>query len=416
MKRVRRARTRVLLVLVLLFGCVGVQSTLLAPSAVAGGVDAGTGDLTAAVYNVTPYQWTLVAIASPTQCNFGSCWDTPPANTIPPGGASGYKLLPNLSEGGGICFGNYEYGFDAYFTYRVDVLGGPPEYQTVAISQAETHGLCFGGDNHPRLDVFDTTAPPPPGYDPASSPGTAPATPTTNPQVTYTHNVPFLFDQSFQITGNYTVDASTNLGQPFVNVLNQVCVAAANTSCSFTQIGPLTWGIGAPGGPQDQSTNCSALGSAPALTAITYTTSQTASLTVGGGVTVSAKFNLFGVIASEASVSVEAQHEWQEVKSISKTAQVSIPPQGIATVWVVPVVGTVTGTLTLSNGTANFTVTNFSEQRSGVTKDPLTPAFNAITQVRAMSAPELASHCRLAAAPKSGVSANKHLPLTKVTS
>jgi hypothetical protein len=102
---------------------------------------------------------------------------------------------------------------------------------TFTISQAYDRGDY--GSSYPRLDVWDTTAPPPAGYDSGSSPA-APAPQTANPQVTYSHNVPDLFDQTFQIAGNYTVDASTDLGAPFVSVLNTICGSNAS-ACSFTQ-------------------------------------------------------------------------------------------------------------------------------------------------------------------------------------
>jgi hypothetical protein len=103
-------------------------------------------------------------------------------------------------------------------------------------------------------------------------------------------------------------------------------------------------------------------------------------------------------------VSVEAEHEWEEVKSLSRETKAFVPPRDIASVWVVPVVGKVTGTLVVSNGTATFTATNFSEVRSGVSKDALTPAFDVITKVRPMTASELADHCHI------GVPAGLTLP------
>ena len=42
----------------------GAGSALFASPAAAGGVDGNTGVLTAAVYNVTPYTWTLVQSGS----------------------------------------------------------------------------------------------------------------------------------------------------------------------------------------------------------------------------------------------------------------------------------------------------------------------------------------------------------------
>ena len=83
-------------------------------------------------------------------------------------------------------------------------------------------------------------------------------------------------------------------------------------------------------------------------------------------------------------------------------------PHDIASVFVVPVVGKVPGTLVVSNSTATYTITNFGEQRSGVStstlagvdppQDTLTPAFNVLTKVRPMTAAELSDHCHIGAA------------------
>ena len=51
--------------------------------------------------------------------------------------------------------------------------------------------------------------------------------------------------------------------------------------------------------------------------------------------------------------------------------------------------------MVVSNGSATFTATNFSEVRSGVTQDPLTPAFDAIAKVRPMNVQELKSICHI---------------------
>ena len=54
-----------------------------------------------------------------------------------------------------------------------------------------------------------------------------------------------------------------------------------------------------------------------------------------------------------------------------------------------------TGTLVVSDGSSTFTATNFSETRSGVTTNALTPAYDVITKVRPMTAGELRVHCTL---------------------
>ena len=384
-----RAIRRVILMFSVAAVCAGGASALFASSAFAGGVDGSTGILTAAAYNATPYTWTLVDHKSfDSNGNFEGDLQTVPAATIAPGGASLYGMYSNYSL---VCFGTWKYGYDAYFTYRVDVVGGPPEYVTVGISQLEVSSPtgCFLSGRHARADVYITTAPPPPGWHPALL--TPPSASPANQQLTYAHNVPQLFDQTISIQGNYTVDASTNLGKPFVDLLNTLCTGKTNASCSFTQQGPLTWGPGDPGSPY-ASTHC---GSAKVNNSfsVSYTASQSASLTVGGGITATAEFTLFDVVSNSISVSVEASHQWTETTSITRQSSVDIPPNDIAHLWVVPVVGKVTGTLVVTNGSATFTATNFSETRSGVTKDALTPAYDVITKVRPMTTAELQQHC-----------------------
>ncbi|MBV9006051.1 MAG: hypothetical protein JO181_15425 [Solirubrobacterales bacterium] len=405
----------------------GAGSAVFAPPAFAGGVDNTTGYLSGALYNLTPYTWTKVAQASPAVCWYSNlagqyvygltnCWATPfppqpePAATIAPGGASPFTLAPNLlnfSSFGPAAGG--EAGYDAWVTYRVDVLGGAPEYLTFTVSQAYRHGTFGSAD--PALVVWNTTAPPPASYDPGPNSNAPPATQTVNPQITYSHNAPQQYDQTFQIAGHYTVDASTNLGAPFVNVLNALCSKAANTSCSFTQTGPLMWRLGDPY-KSGQSLNCTVIppgtGGAPSGRSVgegpppasdpnwfevEYNAVQSATVSVGGGVAGSVEFDLFGTIASEATLKVEAEHEWSETKTFIRKAKVFIPSNNIAAVWVAPEVGVITGTLTISSGSATFTATNFSEQRSGVTKDDLTPAFDVITKIRPMTDSEYRANC-----------------------
>ncbi|MBV8956328.1 MAG: hypothetical protein JO179_19485, partial [Solirubrobacterales bacterium] len=111
--------------------CAGGGSALLASPAVAGGVDQNTGYLNAALYNVTPYTLTEVEEGAPAGCIVNSepgkyCWSPyHPAATIPPGGSTGYIVAPNVALYPVI--GNLfstKFGYDAWITYRVDVLGG----------------------------------------------------------------------------------------------------------------------------------------------------------------------------------------------------------------------------------------------------------------------------------------------------
>ena len=74
----------------------------------------------------------------------------------------------------------------------------------------------------------------------------------------------------------------------------------------------------------------------------------------------------------------------------TRSSTADVPPHDIASVFVVPVVGKVPGTLVVSNSTATYTITNFGEQRSGVStstlagvdppQDTLTPAFNVLEE------------------------------------
>jgi len=110
-------------------------------------------------------------------------------------------------------------------------------------------------------------------------------------------------------------------------------------------------------------------------------------------VTASTEVNLFDIIGSKISVKVEAEHEWTETNSFSRTATVFLQPRETGIVWTAPEIGTVTGTLVLTMGSATFTVTNFSQTRSGVTRDDLTPAYDSIALIRPITASELPDLC-----------------------
>ncbi|MGH2885080.1 MAG: hypothetical protein ACRDPA_20650, partial [Solirubrobacteraceae bacterium] len=393
----RRAARRLAVMVVVAALWAGAGSALFASPAFAGGVY--NNAFHASIVNLTPYTWTLVeqnSAGPPGSACPTYCWLTAPAQTIAPGQKMGYELNPNLNQCSAVdCSFGQALGFDGWMSYRVDVLGGPAEYVTIAVSQCQCSGVF--GSSIPALRQFITPAPPPASFDPGPNPDAPPGPLTAGPQLVFQTGVPTAWDLTYSVAGNYTVDASTNLGASFVNVLNDAC-GSSPKFCTFTPTTPLTWGIGPPGSPQ-QATDCAAPGVEPNYFTIEYKAAQSASLSVGGGVTVSAEASLFGVIGAELSVSVEAEHEWEEVKTFTRETKVFIPPQDIASVWVVPVVGKITGTLvvTLVNPAtltvATFTATNFTETRSGVTKDPLTPAFNVITEARPMTAAELKDNC-----------------------
>jgi hypothetical protein len=100
---------------------------------------------------------------SPSNCFPNStCWDQLPASTLQVGQASIFTLRPNTRQSGGI-FGGERLGYDGYFTYRADVLGGPPEYLTVAISQCHWSGITYG-NSEVSIQVYDTSTPPSSAY------------------------------------------------------------------------------------------------------------------------------------------------------------------------------------------------------------------------------------------------------------
>jgi hypothetical protein len=365
----------------------------MASSALAGGVD-GNGTLSAGVYNSTPYTWSLVTAQTiATGLCVNGCWSTQPAQTLAPGGSSLFQLAPNLSQNADF---SQEWGFDGYFTYRVDVAGGPAEYITVGISQAQSDGIY--GNAVPALQVWDTVAPPPAGYDPAFLQPPGPQ--TANPQLVVRLNDPTLFDPNISVAGDFTFDASNAQAAPFVELLNAACGGAASSSCSFTQStltygpGPLTaWGpfsscVGAGGGSGNNQNWAS----------VEYSAAQSASLSVGGGITSSAEGTIFGAITVGASISVDAEKQWEDTVTYQRTSKLYLPANSIGFIWVSPTVGTITGTLVATIGSATYTATHFSEVRSGVPapSDPLTDpgsAFSVVTKTRPMTQSELSQDC-----------------------
>ena len=378
----------------------GAGSALGASPAAAGGYDASTGRLEAAVYNVTPYTWTLVDSKEyyPNGTPIGRGLNTSPAATMHPGDSSIYRTSANAYQQ---CGQNEALpGFEASFTYQVDVVGGPTEYLTVAISQQEVWAPngCGTPARHAQVDVWITQGPPQAGWHPAL--GYPPNLQFFDNQVqlTYTHNLPQLFDQTVTVAGNWTADAQSPLGHALDDALNTICGADnPSFSCSFTQTSPLTWGIGAPTAA-GEVVNCTApaVGVTPSWLQVEYTAEQSASLSVGGSVTAATEVKLFGTIGSKISIKVEAEHEWTETNSFTRSAKVFVPPRNTGMIWTAPTIGTVKGTLVLRSGSATFTVTNFRQTRSGVTKDDLTPAYDTITLIRSATSKELSQFCRIA--------------------
>ena len=404
--RVRRVARRVMSMTAVALVCAGAGSALFASPAAAGGVD-GNGILTAAIYNSTPYTWSFVAekaIPSTANCStldcmgaidFGPGGRSGPPGTIPPGGASLFSVAPNVNRS--CVFGSF-YGYDAYFTYQVNVVGGAPEFITVGISQAHSTGTC--GNAEVALQVWDTVAPPPGSWDPASL--QAPGPQTANPQLAVRLNSPTLFDPTISLAGgNFTIDASTPQGQPFVELLNSACGGAVNASCSFTQ-STLTYGPGPLVLAAPQFHSCVGSGASPNdsnnFASVEYDAAQSTSLSVGGGVSAGAEASIFGVVTVGSTISVDAAKQWTDAVTYLRIAKVYLPANTTGFIWVSPTVGTITGTLVATIGSATFTATNFSQVQSGVPapSDPINKpraAFSVVTKVRPMTPSEKSQQC-----------------------
>jgi hypothetical protein len=415
--------TRRLMVAIAMMILAIAATALLACTARAGGVDTDDGSLDGAIYNATPYTWTLVGEQAPATCvttNNGGCFLNPPAPTVAPGGGFVWKIAPNVFTS---YLFSWKIGYDAYFTYETTQLTGPPEYLTVTLSQCYCTGIY--GSSQPAHVAYITSSPPSADFDPGTGAGSAGA-PISNEEVQAAVATPYAFDTTLSLVGQHTIDASTQQGQALGNLLNQLCSDGAGTTCSFTQVGPTVYGpgtltntgfgftctgagpgTGAPGASPPSSTK-TPLKTDPGWVEVQYTASETASLTVGGSVTVGTKFNLFDTIAGKISVSVQAQHEWSENKTLTRAAYVYIPDNSIGKIFVAPTVGTVTGTLVLTTASSTYTVTNFSETRDGVgndgnttqTADPTNPTnpnglpqFEVLTKTYPMTPSEHSQLC-----------------------
>jgi hypothetical protein len=355
------------------------------------------------IVNLTPYTWTL-AETGRNGSNVQN-WDlaTIPA-TVKPGENFVYRLHPYANYG-------TTRKYDGFFTYRVDTLNHS-EYLTVDLEGAHCTGLCFPRDG-PALvpTVFNLTASP--RHNNVFDYDFSPRTP--NPEIGSTSsgsdyvfppNEHSDFDFTFQTRGTYTLDAAKAPAQ-LSALINAMCAGGAGTKCSFTPIGAIHWGIGdldkqtsvkscgaeppAPSAPPRQLRNPPA--ESPDWHEVTVEAKRKRSVSIGGSLTGSAEVHLFGVIDSEVSAKVGIEHEWSDTKTFEKTTRIFVPQDWIAAVWVAPVVGKVSGTLIVSTSVATYTITNFEEVASGVSKDLLTPAFNIITSSRQMTVQEYHSLC-----------------------
>lgn len=385
-------------------------SALLASPASAGAVD-DRGRLSAGIYNTTPYPWTLVAAKQLTPCPYNDptgqnrCFASQPPGTLPAGSDADYAIDPNDSES---ALFSTKFGYDVYFTYRVDLLDGRSDYVTVSVTDCQCSGIY--GSSIANVQAWITAQPPPDGFDPArdASPG-----PDATDGLLTRQAGPQLFDVTVTPVGSVSIDASTAAGDRFANVINAACAGEPSTACSWTQTKPITYGPGALKGPAEAN-NCdngatttddARTGGAdgppdsdPNYLVVEWSAARSSSLAIGGSVTASVEASLFGTISSEASIELEAEHEWEDKETVSRESKVYIPSNGRGLLWVAPTVGRVTGTLVATIGPATFTATNFAQIASGVSSsgDPVndpTPDFNVSTKTRPLTAAEIKKLC-----------------------
>jgi hypothetical protein len=297
--------------------------------------------------------------------------------------------------------------YSGSFTYRADTLNGP-EYLSITLRGSHCYGICFPNDG-PALSTAVFNGKSLPDFFPDME-TLGPA--TTNPEIGWTASgnwnvwpgIDIPFDFTFQTKGNYTVDAS-KVPRQLPELLNAMCAGASGTKCSFTQTGEVHWGDGkadmqalvkscGPAPPEGiQRVPQKPAADSPDWHEVTVAAERTRSVTVGGSLAASTEVNLFGVIDTEVSVRIGAEHEWGDTTAFEKTTKVFVPRDWLAGVWVAPVVGKVTGTLVVSTALAKYTITNFEETASGVSKDLRTPAFNIFTNSREMTLAEYHRLC-----------------------
>jgi hypothetical protein len=427
------ATTRRLTLAILLMILAIAGTTVFAATARAGGVDTSTGSLDGAIYNATPYTWTLVSQQAPATCiaPTAGCYESPLASTVPPGGGFVWNLAPNVDDSPVLLNGfSWKIGYDAYFTYESTPVTGPPEYLTVALSQCYCTGTY--GSGQPAHQAYITSSPPSADFDPGTGAGSSGAA-ISNPEVQAKVATPYAYDTTLSLIGDHTFDATTAQGQNFGNLLNQLCSGGSGTTCSYAQNGPTVYGSGTPTntGFGFTCTQPAAAGggggsgSDTGYVAVGYTAGESATLTVGGSITVGTEFNLLDTISGEISVTAQAQHQWTESKTLARTVYVYIPDYSIGKIFVAPTVGKVTGTLTATTGASQYTITNFSETRDGVSNDGNTtidanptnptnpnglPQFEVLTNTYPMTAAQKAQFCPVGHPAGLGSAANRPAP------
>jgi hypothetical protein len=358
-------------------------------------------DVEGRITNLTPYPWTFVA--NGVVNGGGKPWVSEFPATLQPGQSFVYRLAPYNSYAT-----THEY--NGWFSYRANTLNHA-EYLTLRVYGSHCTGLCLPRDGPALLPtVWNGTSAP----NRLGNLGPATAAPeigwvgSGNTQVWPDGEAP-PFDFTFQTKGNYTLDAAKAPPQ-LADLINAMCAGAATTKCSFAPTGGVEWGIGQ-ASLQTSVASCTAgVGAqppppdgagrldpppadSPDWHAVSIEAQRTRSVSVGGSLALATEVNLFGIIDTEVSLKIGAEHEWAETRTFEKTTRIYIPRGWLAAIWIAPRVGTVSGTLVVSTPLASYTITNFKQTASGVSPDLQTPAFNIMTNSRAMTPAERQRLC-----------------------
>ena len=218
------------------------------------------------------------------------------------------------------------------------------------------------------------------------------------------------FDYTFQVQGNYTLDATNPPEQAFADLLNTLCNDAPGTTCTFTPAGDPTYKLGDKTSqgtsdnldcdhPPNQEARVrlrrTRVNDAPPPPAddsdwheVSVTESRTTGISVGTEVKAGVKVNIEGIVEAEVAAKVGVESEWTDQTETTKTVRIYLPPDYLGGVWTAPIVGSVTGTLVVSEDQAKWTVVNFSATKPGVSPNLKQPPFEVMTTIRPLTLDE----------------------------
>ena len=358
------------------------------------------------IANLTPYTWTFVTKAASNTSPGNNYWNNSFPATLQPGQSFTYSIRPQA---------NYATTrkYNGFFTYKVDTINHT-EYLTVDLEGAHCTGICFDRDGPPLVPKAYNATRPPDTHNGVSDTDFGPATQnaeigwsTSGSTYVFPPNQNSDFNFSFEAHGNYTLDASKSPAQ-LPSLINALCANVSGTTCSFAQAGDIRWSIGDPVAQTGTIKSCDSEppslntgrqvknppADSPDWHEVTVEAKRTKSVSVGGSLSASAEAKLFGVIDTEVTAKIGVEHEWSETTTFEKSTRVYVPRNWVAGIWVAPVIGKVTGTLMVTTKNASYTITNFEQTASGVSKNLTTPAFNIMTNSRQMTPQEWQAVCK----------------------